>query len=103
MQIWKRMIMQEVAHELQIIKKSAEAQKEFFRVEMEVVKEQLQEVEAKSIRLEKERGLFKAKEQKLGQHLGKNTPAMKENQTQLVGGQRKSLENPAETIEEEEV
>ena len=46
---------------------------------------------------------FKAKEQKLGQHLGKDTLAMKENQAHPTGGQRKSLENPAETIEKEEV
>lgn len=72
-------------------------------MEMEIVREQLQEMEVKSARLEKEIGLFKAKEQKLGQHLGKDTPAMKENQAHPTGGQRKSLENPAETIEEEEV
>ena len=66
MQIWKRMIMQEVAHELQIIKESAEAEKENFRIEMELVKEQLQKMEAKSVRLEKEMGLVKGKEQKLG-------------------------------------
>lgn len=99
MQIWKQMIMEEVAHELQIIKESAEAQK----IEVEVVKEQLQEMEAKSIRLEKEIGLFKAKEQKLGQHRSKDMSAMKENQAQLTGGKRKSQENLAETIEEEEV
>ncbi len=73
MQIWKRMIMEEVAHELQIIKESAEAQK----IEVEVVKEQLQEMEAKSIRLEKEIGLFKAKEQKLGQNRSKDMSAIR--------------------------
>ena len=99
MQIWKRMIMEEVAHELQIIKESAEAQK----IEMEVVKEQLQEMEAKSTRLEKEIGLFKAKEQKLGQHWSKDMSAMKENQAQLTEGNRKSQENLAETVEQEEV
>ena len=103
MQIWKQMIMQEVAHELQTIKESADAQRECFLVEMEIVREQLQEMELKSARLEKEIGLFKAKEQKLGQHLSKDTPAMKENQEHPTGGQRKSLENPAETIEEEDV
>ena len=59
--------MQEVAHELQTIKESADAQRECFQVEMEIVREQLQEMEVKSARLEKEIGLFKAKEQKLGQ------------------------------------
>ena len=45
--------MQEVGHHLQTIKESAEAQKECFRVEMEM----------KSARLEKELSRFKAKEQ----------------------------------------
>lgn len=41
MQVWKKMIMQKVTHELQIIKKLAEAQKVRFEKEIEVVKEQL--------------------------------------------------------------
>lgn len=89
MQVWKQMIMQEVAHELQIIKESAEAQKEHFRVEMDVVREQLQEMEAKLMRLEKELGVFKAKEQKLGQHMGKDMPVAKKSQ-ELPKGQRRS-------------
>jgi len=79
MQIWKRMIMQEVKHELQIVKESAEAQKEFFQVEIEVVREQLQEMEAKSMRLEKEISSFKAKEQELGQPPDMDIPAAKRN------------------------
>ena len=60
-------------HELQIIKEPAEVQKERFKEEMEVVKEQLQKIEAKSMRLDKELSFFKAKEQKSGQHKGKDT------------------------------
>ena len=47
------MIIQKVEHKLQIIKKLAEAQRECFEQEMEIVKEQLQEIEAKSLKLEK--------------------------------------------------
>ena len=95
MQIWKQMIMQEVAQELQ-------TQKDCFRLEMEVVKEQLQEMEEKAARLEKEIDLFKAKEEKAGQHRDKDTPAIKKNRAQHTE-QRKSLEIPAELIGDEEV
>lgn len=94
------MIMQEVALELQAIKESRKAQKTSFRVEMKVVREQLRQIEVKSAELEKEIGLFKAKEQTWGQHLGKDAPAIKKNQVQPKG-QRKSLEKLAEPIEEE--
>ena len=57
----------------------------------------------KSARLEKELSRFKAKEQKSGEQLGKDTSAMKENQAHSTAGQQKSRENPTETIEEEEV
>jgi len=103
MQIWKQMIMQEVAHELQTIEESADAQKECFRAEMEIVREQLEEIEVKSARLEMEISLIKAKERKLDQELGKDTLAIKENQAHSTAGQQKSLKNPVETIEEEEV
>lgn len=87
MQVWKQMIMQKVAHELQTIKQthkeSMEAQRECFQVEMEGVREKLQQMELKSARLEKEIGLLKTKEQTLGQHLSNSTPAIKENQAQL--------------------
>ncbi len=100
MQVWKQMIMQEVAHELQIIKESAKAQKEHFEKEMEVVKEQSQEMEAKSMRLEKELGFFKAKEQKSGQHKGKDTSIAKKN---LEQPKKKTPESSTEPIEEREV
>lgn len=45
---------------------------EDFQMEIEEVKEKLEKIEMKSERLEKEIGFFKAKELKLGQHLGKN-------------------------------
>ena len=96
MQVWKQLIMKEVAHELQTVKESAEAQK----AEVEVLKGQLQEMEVKSARLEKEISLLKAKEQKPGQHLGKGTPAMGKNQAQPTG-QRKSSENSASIIGKE--
>lgn len=84
-QIWKQMIMQEVVLELQAIKESGEAQKECFRVKIEVVREQLQQMEVKSAELEKELGLFEAKEQTWSQHLGKNVPEIKKNLVQLKG------------------
>lgn len=62
--------MQEVAPELQM-------QKNCFQLEMEVVKDQLQEIEEKMARLKKEIDFFKVKEKKLGQHWDKNTPAIK--------------------------
>jgi len=101
MEIWKPVILQEVGHQLQTIKESAEAQKECFRVEMEELREQLQEMEMKSARLEKELSLFKAKEQKVGEHLGRDISEMKKNQAQLAG-QRKSLDKSSEPTEEEE-
>ena len=94
MQIWKQMIMQEVAQELQSVKESAEAQK----VEMEIMKKQLQEMEVKTDTLERELGFLKAKEQKSGQQPGKQASGMK-NQAQLTT-QRKNSENPAEAEEE---
>lgn len=56
MQIWKQMIMQEVAEEFK-------TQKECFQLEIEVVKEQLQEIEEKAAKLEKQIALFKAKDE----------------------------------------
>ena len=58
MQIWKQMIIQKVAQEFQSVRKLVEAQK----VEIEMMKRQLQEVEMKSHTLEKELSLFKIKE-----------------------------------------
>ena len=98
MQVWKQMIMKEVALELQTVKKLAEAQ----RVEVEGLKGQLQEMELKSASLEKEIGLLKAKEQESCQHLGKSTLTMGKNQAQPTG-QRKSLEIPAKLLRNEEV
>lgn len=69
-------------------------------MEVEVLKEQLQEMEVKSARLEKEIGLLKAKEQESGQHLCKGTPAMGKNQAQPTG-QQKSSENSASIIGKE--
>ena len=62
MQIWKQMIMQEVAQELQSVKESAEAQ----QLEIEILKRQLEEMEVKSATLERELGFLRAKEQKSG-------------------------------------
>ena len=77
MQIWKQMIMQEVAQELQSVKESAEAQ----QVEIEILKRQLEEMDVKSETLERELGFLRAKEHKSGQHPGKHAPGMK-NQAQ---------------------
>ena len=96
MQIWKQMIMQEVAQKLESVREVAEAQK----VEMEMLKRQLQEVEMKSDTLEKELGLLRTKEQKSGQQLGKPSPGTK-NQAQL-STQRKTLESPTKASEEDE-
>ena len=65
------MIMQEVAQEFQSVRELAEAQK------VEMLKRQLQEVEMRSDTLEKKLGLFRAKEEKSGQQLGKLSPGMK--------------------------
>ena len=74
-------------------------QMEGFQMEMEEVTEKLGQMEVKSARLEREIGFLKAKEQTLGQQLGKNAPAIKENQTQPKG-QRKGLEKSTEPKEE---
>jgi len=89
--------MQEVGHQLQAMKELAEAQKESFRVEMEELRGQLQEVETKSRRLEKELSLFKAKEEKVSEQLGKLTSGGRKNQAPPTG-QQKSQEN-SEPIE----
>ena len=73
MQICKQIIIQEVVQELQSIKKLVKAQK----IEIKMLKRQLQEVEIKSNIMEKELSLFKVKEQKLGQQLGKPLSEMK--------------------------
>jgi len=85
MEIWKQVIMQEVGHQQQTVKKSAEAQKECFRIEIEELREQMQEMEIKSAKLEKELGFFKAKEQKLGESLGEGTLEKKKSQAQPMG------------------
>ena len=100
MEIWKQVIMQEVGHQLQTMKESAEAQKECFRVEMEELREQLHEMEIKSLRLEKELSLFKAKEEKLGEQLDKSTLGMRKNQAPPAGHE-KSRENSVELSEKE--
>lgn len=91
--------MQEVGHQLQTMKELAEAQKECFRIEIEELREQVQEMEMKSAKLEKELGLFKAKEQKLGKRLGRGTLEMKKSQAQPIGQQDR--ENSAEPIEKD--
>lgn len=73
------MIMQKVAHKLQIIKNLAEAEKERFQEKIEVIKKQLEEIEAKSIILERKLGFFQGKKQKSGQLKGKNTLMAKKN------------------------
>ena len=80
MQVWKQMIMKEVALELQTVKELAEVQ----RVEVEVLKGQLQEMKLKSASLEKEIGLLKVKEQESGQQLGKSNSAIGKNQIQPI-------------------
>ena len=123
MQIWKLLIMEEVAHELQAIKRahveSVEAQRECFRIEMEEVKEKLEQMEGfrteleevteklgqmevKSARVERELDFLKAKEQTLSQQLDKDAPTIKKNQAQPKR-QRKSLEKSTELVEEEEI
>ncbi len=99
MQIWKQMIMREVAHELQAIKESAEAREKRFQVEIEIVREQLHEMEVKSARLESEIALFQAKEQESSQQLSKKTAAKGKNQVQPTE-QRKGFENSAPPIGE---
>ena len=48
-------------------------------MEIEELCEQLQEIEMKSLKLEKDLRLFKAKEEKLGKELGKGMSKMKKN------------------------
>ena len=96
MQVWKQMIMKEVALELKTVKELAEVQ----RVEVESLKGQLQEMELKSANLEKEIGPLKAKKQESGQQLGKGKPAMGKNQTQSIK-QRKSPEHLAPLVGKE--
>lgn len=60
-EIWKQIIMQEVAQELQI-------KKDFFCLERKVVKEQFQKMEEKVAQLDKKIDLFKAKEKKPSQY-----------------------------------
>lgn len=66
MQVWKYMIIKDVAHKFQTIKKLAEKQKEHFQEEIEVVRKELEEMKRKSIIFEKELNFLKAKEQKSG-------------------------------------
>ena len=95
MQIWKQIIIQKVVQKLESVKKVAEAQK----IEMEILKRQLQEVKMKLDTLEKKFGLLRTKEQKSGQQLGKPLPGSK-NQAQLLT-QRKTLENPTKASKED--
>ena len=90
------MIMQKVMQGLQSVKELAETQK----VEMKMLKRQLQEVEMKSDTFEKELGFLRAKEQKSGQQLDKPSLETK-NQAQL-STKRKIQENSTKTGEEDE-
>lgn len=69
--------MQEVAQEFK-------TQKDCFQLEIEVVKEQLQEMEEKAARLEEEIALFRAKDKKLAEHQDKNAPVIKRNRAQHI-------------------
>ena len=73
--------------ELQAVREVAEAQ----RVETAILKGKVQEMEAKSAKLEKEINLLKAEVQELCQHLEKNTPVLEKNKAQPIE-QRKNSE-----------
>ena len=62
---------------------------------MKELQEQLYEIDIKLLRLKKELSLFKAKEKKLGEQLGKGTLGMRKNQAQPAGYE-KSQENLVE-------
>lgn len=91
------MIIEEVTYQLQIIKILPKVQKEYFCVEIRVIRDQLQKMNAKLIRLKKEFGSFKAKEEKLGQHIGKKMPVAKKKLVQPKR-QGKSSENLIKSI-----
>ena len=73
----------------------AEAQK----VEIEILKKQLQEVEMKPDMLEKELDLLRAKKQKSGQHLGKHLMGTKN--CARLSTWRKTLRSPTEASEKD--
>ena len=77
--------MQEIGYELQTIKELAKTQKECFWIEIKELREQVQEMEIKSAKLEKELGFFKAKKQKLGKSLNKGKFERKKSQAQPMG------------------
>lgn len=88
--------MKEIAYELQIVKGLAEAQK----IELEVLKKQLEEIKLKSAKLEGEINLLKAKEQDFSQDLGKATLAKGKNQARYKW-QQKDLENLVTSTEKD--
>lgn len=53
--------------QLKIVKKLVKASKEFFDIKIEIVWEQVQDIEAKSVRLEKKMRFFLVKKWKLSQ------------------------------------
>lgn len=86
------MIMQNVEHQLKTIKESTEVQKKIFQVEMKELQKQLHKMEIKWLKLEKKLSLFKAKKEKLGKQLGKDTLQITKNQSLLIENE-KSREN----------
>lgn len=81
MQEWKQVVMQEVARELQPIRqaheKAIEAQRHSFQMELERVKEKLQQVESRSTTLENEINSLKAQKQTPDQRSSQDVPATK--------------------------
>lgn len=60
--------------------KNWQSLKKLFHIEIGVLKEQLYEMEIKSVRLENKIGFFKAKEQEFSQQLSEKMTAKGENQ-----------------------
>ena len=81
MQEWKQVVMQEVARELQAIRQAheeaIEAQRHSFQMELERVREKLQQVESRSMTLENEINSLKAQKQTPDQRPFQNVPATK--------------------------
>ena len=88
MQEWKKNVMVEVAHELQVMKaaqaEEMEAQRQSFQRELDMVKEKLVLSEAKTDTLEKEIKLLKSQKPAQGRRSAQTTPAANTSPTTSV-------------------
>lgn len=101
---WKQNVMQDVMRELQAMKQTKgeamEAQRQSFQMELKKVREELQQVESRSMMLEDEIRSLKSQKQAPQQRPAQNTPASEK--TPDATAKRQKVNN-SKVVDEEEI